>query len=71
MRYLWVLAVGLGLVAIQAELFYDLDQYPLVPEYGPQPNPPYMMDNQKNYYKVAPDKGVLSISKSKETGNRC
>ncbi|KAI0443520.1 pectin lyase fold/virulence factor [Xylaria telfairii] len=31
--------------------------YPLVPDYGPQPAPAYMVDNQHNYYHAAPDKG--------------
>lgn len=61
MRSLWALVGGLGLAAAQEELFYDADQYPLIPNYGPLPNPSYMMDNQKNYYKVAPDKGGYSL----------
>lgn len=71
MKSLWALAGGLSIVAIQAELLYVPDQYPLVPRYGPQPNPPYMMDNQQNYYKVAPDKGMLLIPTSTETGDQC
>ncbi|KAK0123765.1 hypothetical protein ONS95_008770 [Cadophora gregata] len=31
--------------------------YPDVPVYGPQPNAPYMVDNTRNYFHVAPDKG--------------
>ncbi|KAM0321647.1 hypothetical protein ACHAQA_010003 [Verticillium albo-atrum] len=57
MKSLWALIGGLGLVSSQVERFYDLEQYPFIPEYGPLPNAPYMVDNQKNYYKVAPDKG--------------
>ncbi|KAI0490352.1 pectin lyase fold/virulence factor [Xylaria cf. heliscus] len=32
-------------------------QYSLVPEYGPQAGPDYMVDNQHNYYHAPPDKG--------------
>ncbi|OAL54205.1 pectin lyase fold/virulence factor [Pyrenochaeta sp. DS3sAY3a] len=32
-------------------------RYPQVPVYGPQDGPSYMVDNQYNYYKAAPDKG--------------
>ncbi|KAI0810214.1 pectate lyase superfamily protein-domain-containing protein [Xylaria sp. FL0064] len=37
--------------------YADPKIYPHLPDYGPQPNPPYMVDNTKNYYHVAPDKG--------------
>ncbi|EER43715.1 exo-beta-1,3-glucanase [Histoplasma capsulatum H143] len=47
----------LSLVAGQANLLYDPAKYPNLPSYGPQPNPPYMVDNQYNYFKTAPDKG--------------
>ncbi|EEH35016.2 glucan 1,3-beta-glucosidase [Paracoccidioides lutzii Pb01] len=47
----------LSLVAAQASLLYDPARFPNIPSYGPQPNPPYMVDNQYNYFKVAPDRG--------------
>lgn len=37
--------------------YADPKVYPHIPDHGPQPNPPYMVDNTKNYYHVAPDKG--------------
>ncbi|KAI1159223.1 pectate lyase superfamily protein-domain-containing protein [Nemania serpens] len=37
--------------------YADPKAYPHIPDNGPQPNPPYMVDNTKNYYHVAPDKG--------------
>ncbi|RYC61691.1 hypothetical protein CHU98_g4510 [Xylaria longipes] len=57
---------GTRLLVLLAQFLYvsaswkyaDPEKYPDVPEYGPQPNPPYMVDNTKNYYKVAPDKGT-------------
>lgn len=51
------LALCQSLAFAQLERFFDDDVYPFLPEYGPQPNPPYMMDNQENYYGVAPDQG--------------
>ncbi|KAI0903317.1 glycoside hydrolase family 55 protein [Ustulina deusta] len=33
----------------------DPNRFPNLP--SPQPNPPYMVDNQHNYFKTAPDKG--------------
>ncbi|KAI0537760.1 pectate lyase superfamily protein-domain-containing protein [Xylaria digitata] len=45
------------LYASAAWKYSDKKKYPNVPDYGPQPNPPYMVDNTHNYYKVAPDKG--------------
>ncbi|OAX83696.1 hypothetical protein ACJ72_01943 [Emergomyces africanus] len=47
----------LSLVAGQANLLYDPAKFPNIPNYGPQPNPSYMVDNQYNYFKTAPDKG--------------
>ncbi|OIW23586.1 pectin lyase-like protein, partial [Coniochaeta ligniaria NRRL 30616] len=38
--------------------YAPVDRYPHVPDYGPQPNIAYMVDNQHNYYKSAPDKGT-------------
>ncbi|KAF6804707.1 glucan 1,3-beta-glucosidase [Colletotrichum sojae] len=69
MRSLWALVAGLGLVTAQEELFYDADQYPLIPNYGPLPGPSYMVDNQKNYYKVAPDKGKQDGADYHESGD--
>ncbi|KEY63859.1 hypothetical protein S7711_10046 [Stachybotrys chartarum IBT 7711] len=37
--------------------YADPERYPRVPDYGPQPGPDYMVDNQNNYYGTAPDKG--------------
>ncbi|ETS73701.1 hypothetical protein PFICI_14647 [Pestalotiopsis fici W106-1] len=34
------------------------ERYPNVPQSGPKPGPSYMVDNTKNYYNVAPDKGI-------------
>ncbi|RWA06956.1 hypothetical protein EKO27_g8145 [Xylaria grammica] len=45
------------LYASAAWKYSDPEKYPNVPYYGPQPNPPYMVDNTNNYYEVAPDKG--------------
>ncbi|KAM7208230.1 Pectate lyase superfamily domain containing protein [Naviculisporaceae sp. PSN 640] len=39
--------------------FTPSDNYPNLPDYGPQPNPPYMVDNQNNFFNVAPDNGSL------------
>ncbi|TRX89679.1 hypothetical protein FHL15_009429 [Xylaria flabelliformis] len=45
-------------VYVQAAWQYaNRQRYPLVPNFGPQPGPAYMVDNQHNYYHVAPDKG--------------
>ncbi|KAI1755067.1 pectin lyase fold/virulence factor [Xylaria castorea] len=45
-------------VYVQAAWQYaNRQRYPIVPSYGPQPGPAYMVDNQHNYYHVAPDKG--------------
>ncbi|KAI1424015.1 pectin lyase fold/virulence factor [Xylaria sp. FL1777] len=45
-------------VYVQAAWQYaNPERYPMVPSYGPQPGPAYMVDNQHNYYHVAPDKG--------------
>lgn len=52
-----IMGLSLGSAQTMNHLFYNEEDYPLIPEYGPQPNPPYMMDNQENYYNVAPDKG--------------
>ncbi|KFX87604.1 hypothetical protein V490_08138, partial [Pseudogymnoascus sp. VKM F-3557] len=69
MRILWALLGGLPLVATKPEFLYSSEDYPDVPEYGPQPNPPYMVDNQKNYYKVAPDKGKQNGAVWLESGS--
>ncbi|ODH53683.1 hypothetical protein GX48_00101 [Paracoccidioides brasiliensis] len=57
---MYSLGVLLGLLSFavgQGDLLYDPAKYPDLPKYGPQTNPPYMVDNQHNYFKVAPDKG--------------
>ncbi|KAI1358579.1 pectin lyase fold/virulence factor [Xylaria arbuscula] len=42
-----------------AWLYANSERYPLIPTYGPQPGPDYMVDNRHNYYHVAPDKGRI------------
>ncbi|KAK1974041.1 pectate lyase superfamily protein-domain-containing protein [Colletotrichum cereale] len=54
MRFMGALASALLSAAALVE---DFDNYRNVPDYGPQPNAPYMVDNQNNYFKTAPDKG--------------
>ncbi|OBT61060.1 hypothetical protein VE03_09163 [Pseudogymnoascus sp. 23342-1-I1] len=69
MRISWALLGALPLVAAQSELNYSSEDYPDIPEYGPQPNPPYMVDNQNNYYEAAPDKGVQNGAVWLESGS--
>ncbi|PGH19016.1 hypothetical protein AJ79_00050 [Helicocarpus griseus UAMH5409] len=59
----------LPLVVGRPELLYEPARYPDVPEYGPQPNPPYMVDNQHNYFKTAPDKGEQNGPVWRESGS--
>ncbi|KAK8091314.1 glucan 1- 3-beta-glucosidase [Apiospora phragmitis] len=41
-----------------AGLHASPNEFPSVPDYGPQPNPPYMVDNRHNYFNSSPDKGT-------------
>ncbi|KAF7515037.1 hypothetical protein G7054_g14801 [Neopestalotiopsis clavispora] len=57
-RSLLLLVFNLQFLCVSAEWKYaNPDKYPNIPEYGPKPGPAYMVDNTKNYYNVAPDKG--------------
>ncbi|ERS99606.1 hypothetical protein HMPREF1624_02966 [Sporothrix schenckii ATCC 58251] len=46
-----------GLV-VAGQLNINRTRYPDVPDYGPRPNPAYMVDNTHNQFHVAPDKGT-------------
>ncbi|KAK3689192.1 pectin lyase fold/virulence factor [Podospora appendiculata] len=47
---------------VQAGWQYSSPQnYPLIPESGPDPGSAYMVDNTKDHYHVAPDKGELHV----------
>ncbi|KAF2993713.1 hypothetical protein E8E14_002289, partial [Neopestalotiopsis sp. 37M] len=57
-RSLLLLVLNLQVLCVSAIWKYgNPDKYPKIPDYGPKPGPAYMVDNTKNYYNVAPDKG--------------
>ncbi|KAK8067581.1 glycan 1-3-beta-glucosidase precursor [Apiospora saccharicola] len=70
-RLLVLLVLQLQALCVLAAWQYsNPEKHPRVPRYGPQPGPAYMVDNTKNYYNVAPDKGSQNGPVWKYSGSR-